>query len=74
MAHDIPPSDAEVLAALDAAESGLRPTELLDALRAADYAVDDIIKAIQRVFDRGLVELGNGAKLVRAKELATLAA
>lgn len=74
MAHDTPPTDNEVLSALDAVDGGLKPTQLLQALRAADYEDEDIIRAIQRVFDRGLVELGDGAKLVRAEELAILAA
>ena len=66
------PSDTEVVAAIAAAPHGLTPIELIDAF--SEHGEDQVIVAIQRVFDRGLVELANGAKLVVAQEDHILAA
>lgn len=64
MTHDVPPSDEVVLGALTAAEGGLTPRALMERLVEAEYSRNDVVNAIQRVFDRGLVELGAGARLV----------
>jgi len=57
------PTDDEVLAALGASDDGLTPTELMGALEP-DHTRDNIIRAIQRVLDRGKVHLTDDAKLV----------
>lgn len=62
MQHDIPPTDEVVLATL-AEAGGLTPRALMEKL-VTEYARNDVVNAIQRVFDRGLVELGAGARLV----------
>ena len=70
---DLPeiPTDDEVLAALEGSEGGLTPSELI-AVFHADHTRENIIRAIQRVLDRGKVQLSDGAKLVLApiKEMA----
>lgn len=63
MADDKPPQDEEILAVIAASDDGVIPSEIIDAFKA-DYDFPDIIEAIQRVFDRGLVELSSGARLV----------
>ena len=65
MAGDVPPKDPEVLAKLASVPGGLTPRELMDALVADGHSADNVVRAIQRVFDRGLLELGAGAKLVK---------
>lgn len=59
------PTDEEVLAALEATAGGLTPSELMAVLEV-DHTRDNIIRAIQRVLDRGKVCLSDGAKLVPA--------
>jgi hypothetical protein len=61
------PTDAEVLAALQANPEGLTPTALIQALQAQDHSAENIIRAIQRVLDRGTVHLSDDAKLVVAE-------
>lgn len=58
------PTDEEVLAALETTVDGLTPTALMDALRAEGHSDENIIRAIQRVFDRNKVSLSEGARLV----------
>lgn len=62
---DLPeiPDDEEVLAALKASENGLTARQLVAVLEA-DHTQDNIIRAIQRVLDRGKVCLSDGARLV----------
>lgn len=74
MEHDVPPSDTEVLTELAKTEGGLTPLELMDALVALGYSSENVIKAIQRTFDRGLVMLSAGARLVEAKVEVPVAA
>lgn len=64
---DLPeiPTDEDVLAALEMTPGGLTPTELMAVLEP-DHTRDNIIRAIQRVLDRGKVHLSDGAKLVPA--------
>ena len=58
------PTDEEVLAALQTSAEGLAPTALIQALQAQGHTEENIIRAIQRVFDRNKVCLSEGAKLV----------
>jgi hypothetical protein len=58
------PTDEEVLAALATGSEGLSPSELIQALEAQGHTEENIIRAIQRVFDRNKVSLSEGAKLV----------
>ena len=62
---DLPeiPTDEEVLAALEASDGGLTPSQLIAALEA-DHSRDNIIRAIQRVMDRGKVRLSDGARMI----------
>jgi hypothetical protein len=62
---DLPeiPTDTEVLEALAASDNGLTPSELMAVLEV-DHTRDNIIRAIQRVLDRGKVCLSDGARLV----------
>jgi hypothetical protein len=64
MPYDTPPSDAEVLSVIDEAQGAIAPTNLLDNLCAKGYTQDSAIKAIQRVYDRGFVQLNENAELV----------
>jgi hypothetical protein len=61
------PTDEEVLAALATNPEGLTPTALMAALEAQEHTRENIIRAIQRVLDRGKVCLSDDAKLVPAK-------
>ena len=63
MEHDTPPSDAEVLQVIQGAGGSIAPDELLDRLCELEYTRDNVIKAIQRVFDRGYVKLTESAEL-----------
>jgi len=67
MAQDKPPQDGEIVAVIEAREHGIVPSDLIEAFRSK-YNERDIIEAIQRVFDRGLVELSTGARLVVIQE------
>ena len=71
--HDEVPSDGEILGVIDGAECGLTPGEIFQALEA-EHSRENIIRGIQRVLDRGLVELTDGARLIRCKEHEDLAA
>jgi len=66
MQNDVPPKDEQILAALAGAEGGLTPRELFDLLSKM-HSPDNVVKAIQRAFDRGIVELSSGARLVAVK-------
>lgn len=61
---DVPPPDEEVVAAIEGVEGGISPGALLDTLIAKGHTRANTVVAIQRVFDRGLVILTDGAKLV----------
>lgn len=61
------PTDEEVLAVIQASGDGLTPTSLMQALEAQDHSPENIIRAIQRVLDRGTVHLSDDAKLVAAE-------
>lgn len=61
------PSDDEVLAVIRGSAHGIMPSALIQALCEAGHTEENTIRAIQRVFDRGLVCLGDGARLVEAK-------
>lgn len=67
MSHDEIPTDDQVLDVLRQTAKGLTPTELLEVLQREHHSRANIIRAIQRVFDRGLVDLSDGARLVEAK-------
>jgi hypothetical protein len=58
------PTDNEILAVLNSKEGGLTPTELVGTLEERGHAFSAIIKAVQRVFDRGTVRLVAGGRLV----------
>jgi hypothetical protein len=62
---DLPeiPTDEEVLAALEASDGGLTPSQLMAVLEA-EHSRDNIIRAIQRVMDRGKVRLSDGARMI----------
>jgi hypothetical protein len=64
---DLPeiPTDDEVLAAINAANGGLTPSELMAVLET-EHTRANIIRAIQRVLDRGKVCLSDDSKLVAA--------
>jgi hypothetical protein len=66
--QDVPPSDLEVLTVIRTSQEGISPSALLQALCDQGHSRDNTIKAIQRVFDRGLVDLVDGAKLVESKD------
>lgn len=66
MHNDAPPKDEQILDALASANGGLTPRELFDLL-AQQYSPDNVVKAIQRAFDRGIVELSSGARLIAVK-------
>jgi hypothetical protein len=63
---DLPeiPTDDDVIAALQLSADGLTPSALIHALQADGHTEENIIRAIQRVFDRNKVCLSEGAKLV----------
>lgn len=67
MTEDTPPQDEEIIAAIAEADGGLTPSELIAVFATQDYSEGDVIIALQRVFDRGMVELANGAKLITAE-------
>lgn len=63
MTHDKPPHDQEIVDLIASREGGMVPSELIDEFKQ-QYDLPDIIEALQRVFDRGLVQLGTGARLI----------
>lgn len=58
------PTDEEVLAVLQTSADGLTPSALIQALQVEGHTEENIIRAIQRVFDRNKACLSEGAKLV----------
>ena len=74
MNSDIPPTDEEIVELLAAHPEGLTPRELVKSFETAQYMQHDVIKAIQRAFDRGIVQLSKGARLVCAEVDAAVAA
>ena len=72
--HDVPPSDEEILAVIRQSGGGVSPKELVRILAAKGHSPENMIVALQRVFDRGLVDLSDGAKLVEAQGAARAAA
>ena len=64
------PTDEEVLAIIQAVEGGVTPSVLLRELVEAGHTRENTIRAIQRVFDRGLVDLADGGRLVEAQTRA----
>jgi hypothetical protein len=71
---DTPPSDEIVLRVIGDAGAGIMPSALLKALCDLGHNDENSIRAIQRVFDRGLVALCDGAKLVLVTEPERVAA
>lgn len=63
MATDNPPQDQEILALIEE-RKGLTPEEVITHFNEAGYSDAQIIGALQRVFDRGQLELSSGAKLI----------
>jgi hypothetical protein len=66
--NDEIPSDDEVLAVIRGSDEGITPSALVLALCETGHTEANTIRAIQRVFDRGLVCLGDGARLVEPPE------
>lgn len=71
--NDEIPSDAEILDAIREKEEGMTPSEIFTALEA-NHSLDNIIRGIQRVLDRGLVGLSDGARLILCTEYEDMAA
>jgi hypothetical protein len=71
---DTPPLDSTVLAAIESADEGISVRGLITELLSQDFPRDHIIRAIHRVLDRGLAELGDSAKIVATKERLSVAA
>jgi hypothetical protein len=67
------PTDQEIWDALDSKDGGLTPNELVDALESQGHEFSDIVKAVQRVFDRGTVRLVGGGRLVTDRVMAEAA-
>ncbi len=67
------PTDEEVIAVI--AERGeIDPQELIARLVGANHSQENVISAIQRVFDRGKVDLSSGLKLSVAHQYDAVAA
>ena len=73
MDSDTPPKDSEILSRLKLHPDGLTPRELADSFEA-EYSQHNVIKAIQRAFDKGLLRLSKGARLVCAESDEAVAA
>lgn len=68
MAHnDEIPTDAEVIAALQSCEGGLRPSDLVSRLEEAGHTKENVVRAMQRVLDRGKASLSDGGRFVAAE-------
>lgn len=67
MEHDVPPSDEEILATLAESDGGLTPVALVEEL-SKSHTTENVIKAIQRAFGRGIVRLSSGARLVAVED------
>lgn len=65
--HEIP-TDDEVLSELLSQNDGLRPSELVERLQAKEHTYEDIVRAVQRVLDRGKAELRDGGRFVAVVE------
>ena len=59
-------TDEELLSKLAESEAGLTARELAASFKG-QYPEADVIKAIQRGFDRGSIKLGRGARLIETK-------
>jgi hypothetical protein len=62
--HDSRPAVAQILAKVAEQPGGMTPRDLVTAFEAESYSKMDIIKAIQRAFDQGLLRLSTGARLI----------
>ncbi|MEQ1549119.1 MAG: hypothetical protein ABL918_10820 [Chakrabartia sp.] len=67
------PTDQEIWEALDSKDGGLKPSELVEILESKGHDFSDIVKAVQRVFDRGTVRLVGGGRLVTDRAMAEAA-
>jgi hypothetical protein len=67
------PTDQEIWDALDSKDGGLTPNELVGELESQGHEFSDIVKAVQRVFDRGTVRLVGGGRLVTDRAMAEAA-
>jgi len=67
------PTDQEIWEALDSKSEGLTPNELVAALENNGHELSAIVKAVQRVFDRGTVCLVGGGRLVTDRAMAEAA-
>ena len=68
MNADNPPQDQEILDLLNASQNGLTPSEVIDTFIQQDHTFEEVIEALQRVIERGLVEIASGARLVAFQE------
>lgn len=68
MNADNPPQDQEILDLLNASPKGLTPSEIIDTFIRQDHTFEEVIEALQRVIERGLVEIASGARLVAFQE------
>lgn len=67
------PTDQEIWEALESKNEGLTPSELVAALKNKGHELSAIVKAVQRVFDRGTVSLVGGGRLVTDRAMAEAA-
>ena len=67
------PTDADVIQELASADEGLRPSELVDRLEAAGHSYENVVRAVQRVLDRGKAVLGDGGRFIAVEGLEVAA-
>lgn len=66
---DTPPTDEQILKIIEESDNGITPRQIFKELES-QFDKSNVIHAIQRVLDRGLVELSDGARLVCKQQVA----
>ena len=67
------PTDAEVIQELSSTDEGLRPSELVERLEASGHSYENVVRAVQRVLDRGKAVLGDGGRFIAVEGLEVAA-
>lgn len=68
MSIDTPPTDSEILAVLTANSAAMEPEKLVSEL-LQENELDDVIEALQRALERGVIAFDEQGLVANAAEL-----